>query len=121
MRLVKCPIVNGRKIWWHATDEHPYTIIKYNSRPKVNQTHIRILNYIAECQFSKTNSHLPNRTEILMHIKNWSKSLAKVRRGQYSHIFSNLLYKDFIRYDKDFKYSITNEGLSRLAVAKLNK
>jgi hypothetical protein len=106
MRKVTCPKNRyGYKAWCWATDEHPYMTIKYNSRPKAHQTHVKILKYIAEHPGCR-------RRDVVEYIKPHDKISV---RGYMSTLFSNLLWHDFIDYDKDYCYTITTAGLKRLA------
>lgn len=97
--------VNRPQTFWNKPDENrPYILIKYNSKPKANQTHVRILKFVAENPGCL-------RREIVDHIKpgEWVAT-----RGYMSTVFSNLLYHDFLDYDKNYRYTITPKGMQRL-------
>lgn len=91
---------------WHTkyTVNRPHQIVKFNSKPKAHQKHILILKYVAEHPKCL-------RREIVDYIKPgcWINP-----RGYMSLIFSNLLYHDFIDYDKNYRYTITEKGMQRL-------
>ena len=63
-----------------------------------------------------------SRPEILVGIGRY-KTIQQARtegRGQWSHIFAKLLYKDWLDYDEDNKYHITSDGEDVLECAYLN-
>lgn len=83
-----------------------YNYIKYNTKPRPSQTHVRILKYINENDGAKRKDIL----KALVARKDYS-------RGQWSTIFQNMIYHGFIKYDSAYRYHITDAGKARLTLA----
>lgn len=92
--------------------------IRYN-RSRLTFTRPKTSQYIYVLELLSTTPNITRR-EIIKHI--WpdyynsciNSPYSNSIRGYYSTVFSQLLYHDYIDYDKKFKYHITKKGLELL-------
>lgn len=83
--------------------------------PSTDKSYVKILQYVADNDGC-------TRAEILVGIGRY-KTIEQARtegRGQWSHIFAKLLYKNWLDYDEDKRYHITSDGEDVLECAYLN-
>ena len=78
-------------------------------KPSLKRKYMQIIQFIADHDGC-------SRRECTFHI--W-KSVDNYR-GYQSEMYANLIWKDFIRYDKKFKYHVTEHGLRLLKEAYIN-
>ena len=93
----------------------PYLMPYSFTRPSASRTYIKVIQYIYDhpkcARFDIQVGVFGYRDNAL------SKELA---RGNQSSLFANLLYADFIDYDKQYRYTVTEKGLKLLKQAYLN-
>ena len=85
------------------------------TRPSAKRTYIKVIQYIYDHPKC-------SRFDIQVDIFGYKRTdVSKcIARGNQSSLFSNLLYADFIDYDKNYRYTITEKGMSLLKQAYLN-
>lgn len=87
----------------------PYLAKNWNfSRASQNRRYVQVVKWIAE--------H-PQCTRKEVQLGVWNTK----GRGYQSSLFATLLYKDFIDYDKKFKYTVTERGKSLLKKAGIKE
>lgn len=93
----------------------PYLMPYSFTRPSASRTYIKVIQYI--CDHPKCS-----RFDIQVDIFGYKRTEVskQIARGNQSSLFSNLLYADFIDYDKQYRYTVTEKGLKLLKQAYLN-
>lgn len=87
---------------------HPSKIPYTYGRLSTNRRYIQVINFVKNHPNCK-------RIDIIKGI--WGYGNSSSNRGYMSTLFSNLLYRDFIDYDKKFCYHVTEKGLALLQKA----
>ena len=80
-------------------------------KPSLKRKYMQIIQFIADHDGC-------SRRECTVHI--WKNVEKYNYRGYQSEMYANLIWKDFIRYDKKFKYHVTEHGLKLLKDAYIN-
>ena len=87
----------------------PYNVNNWDfSRASQKRRYIQVVKWIAEHPFC-------TRKEVQRGVWNITSP------GYQSSLFAVLLYEDFIDYDKNFKYTVTERGKSLLKKAGINE
>lgn len=89
----------------------PYQRLYSYTKPSMNFMYMKVIQYVADHPGCK-------RIDIIRNI--WGRNVCCGNDGYMCHVFSNLLYDDFIDYDKNFCYTVTSDGLDLLKAAYLN-
>ena len=93
--------------------DKPYCHCNYTyKKPSMKRRYMQVIQFIADHDGC-------SRRECTAYIWNGNDP-ARVGRGEMSIVYSNLLWKDFIDYDKKFRYHVTEKGLKLLKEAYLN-
>ena len=89
----------------------PYQRLYAYTKPSMNFQYMKVIQYVADHPGCK-------RRDIIAGV--WGRHLRNGNEGYMCHVFSNLLYDDFIDYDENYCYTVTNDGLELLKTAYLN-
>lgn len=89
----------------------PYTF----TRPSAKRTYIKVIQYVYD---HPKCSRFDIQVDIFGYKRTEPHKL--YARGNQSSLFANLLYADFIDYDKNYRYTITEKGLALLKQAYIN-
>jgi len=94
---------------------HPYLMPYSFTKPSAKRTYIKVIQYIYDHPKC-------SRFDIQVDIFGYKRTEAAktLARGNQSSLFSNLLYADYIDYDRSYKYTITEKGKSLLKQAYIN-
>ena len=84
----------------------PYTYGKYTyGKPSPERAYVKVVKFVAEHPNCK-------RIDIIRGI--WRPNAKAFMRGHQSSLLANLLYEDFIDYNRKYEYSITPKGYELL-------
>ena len=89
----------------------PYQRLYAYTKPSMAFQYMKVIQYVADHPGCK-------RRDIIAGV--WGRYLRHGNEGYMCHVFSNLLYDDFIDYDENYCYTVTNGGLELLKTAYLN-
>lgn len=89
--------------------ERPYKIPYTYGRLSAKRRYIQAIQFVKDHDGCK-------RSDIIKGI--WGFGQSSTNRGYQSLLFANLLYIDYIDYDKNFRYHVTLKGLALLQKAR---
>ena len=94
-----------------VTIYRPYQRLYAYTKPSMKFQYMKVIQFVADHPNCK-------RKDIIAGV--WGRNRCHGNDGFMCHVFSNLLYDDWIDYDENFRYTVTPGGKGLLEEAYLN-